>query len=54
MKFKKDLQWHSNPSYYEYTCTPLSKLPSCAPAIKYINVNRYTKFKTEKNKQKET
>ena len=21
----------SNPSYYKYTCAPLSKLPSCAP-----------------------
>ena len=23
----------SYPSYYKYTCTPLSKLPSCAPAF---------------------
>ena len=30
----------SHPSYYKYTCAPLSKLPSCAPAcfLTFISV----------------
>ena len=30
----------SHPSYYKYTCAPLSKLPSCAPVQQNIQVKR--------------